>query len=113
MDLDEITYETSDGLAEIALNRPAVLNAISARPGGTRDQIVHALGMAAADPSIGAVMLRGNGKAFSSGGDMTGNTRRDTPAQELEFLEQADAFHAAVRRCRSAAAPPSARPRRS
>jgi enoyl-CoA hydratase/carnithine racemase len=99
MDLDEITYTAEGGVAEITLDRPEVRNAISARPGGTRDQILHALQAAAADPEVGAVLLKGNGVAFSSGGDITGNARRETPAEELAFVERAEAFHAAVRRC--------------
>ena len=99
MELDEITYRTDGGVALIHLDRPAVLNPISARPGGTRDQILHALDRAAGDAAIGAVVLMGNGPAFSCGGDMTGNVARQTPAEELQFVERADAFHAAVRGC--------------
>jgi enoyl-CoA hydratase/carnithine racemase len=102
VEFDEISYEQADGVARIILNRPAVLNAISARPGGMRDQILTALADAEDDPSIGCVVLSGAGPAFSTGGDMTGNKRRETPAEDHEFLEQADAFH---RRLRSSRVP--------
>jgi len=97
MELDHLRYETHDGIAEIVLDRPEVLNALSAGPGGTRDQILAALAEAGADPAVGAVVLHGAGRAFCSGGDLTGNARRETAAEELAFLERADAFHDAVR----------------
>jgi enoyl-CoA hydratase/carnithine racemase len=93
MQLDEITYATADGVGAITLDRPAVLNAISGRAGGTRDQIVHAIGLAEADPAVGCVVLAGNGSAFCGGGDLTGNARRETEAEHRDFLEHADAFH--------------------
>lgn len=93
MELDEITYAADDGVAAITLDRPAVLNAISGRPGGTRDQIVHAIGLAEGDPDVGCIVLAGNGRAFCGGGDLTGNARRETEAEHRAFLEHADAFH--------------------
>jgi len=97
MELDHLHCDTRDGVAEVRLNRPEVLNALTAGPGGTRDQILAALDRAAADPAVGCVVLHGAGRAFCAGGDLTGNTRRETAADELAFLERADAFHAAVR----------------
>jgi enoyl-CoA hydratase/carnithine racemase len=97
LELDEIAYSKADGVADIALNRPERLNPISARPGGTRDQILHALADAEDDPSIGAVLVRGEGRAFSAGGDLTGNAPRETVAEHEEFLASADAFHARLR----------------
>ncbi len=97
MELDEIAYEKAGGVAEIILNRPDRLNPISARPGGTRDQILHVLSDAEADPAIGAVLVRGEGKAFSAGGDLIGNAPRETAAEHHEFLEVAEAFHRRLR----------------
>lgn len=99
MDLDEIAYEKGDGVGRITLNRPDQLNPISARVGGTRDQIEWALADAAADSSIGAVLLRGAGKAFSGGGDLTGNVRRETALEQYEFMERAERFHRVLRAC--------------
>ena len=100
MDLDEIAYEKADGVAEIVLDRPAQRNPISARPGGTRDQILWALADAEDDPNVGCVLLRGAGTAFSSGGDLTGNAPRETAFEHQEFFEQAEAFHARLRDAR-------------
>lgn len=100
MDLDEIVYEKDDGVAEVVLNRPAQRNPISARRGGTRDQILWALADAEDDPEIGCVLLRGAGSAFSSGGDLAGNKPRQTAFEHHEFLQRAEAFHARVRGAR-------------
>jgi enoyl-CoA hydratase/carnithine racemase len=97
MEPDEIAYRKHGGVAEITLDRPAALNPISARPGGTRDQIRRALD-AEADPSVAAVLLNGAGRSFSSGGDLAGNAPRETAADEFRFHERADAFHDRVRR---------------
>jgi enoyl-CoA hydratase/carnithine racemase len=102
MDLNEITYDKRDGVGEITLSRPEKLNPISARPGGTRDQIVWALTDAEADPEVGSVLLTGAGGAFSAGGDLTGNKPRETAFEQHEFMEAAEAFH---RRLRGAAVP--------
>jgi enoyl-CoA hydratase/carnithine racemase len=97
VELDEITYAVRDGFAEIVLDRPDSLNPISARPGGTRDQVLHALDEAAADPAVGAVVLRGAGRAFSAGGDLTGNKQRGSAAGQQRFVEQWERFHAGLR----------------
>ncbi|MCU4183471.1 enoyl-CoA hydratase/isomerase family protein [Acidiferrimicrobium sp. IK] len=100
MDLVDITYSPMDGFAEIVLDRPDALNPISAASGGTRDQILAALAMAEADPAVGAAVIRGAGRAFSAGGDLTGNARRESAAEELGFVEGAARFHAALRATR-------------
>ena len=79
------------------LDRPDSLNPISARPGGTRDQILRALDEAGTDPTVGAVVLRGSGRAFSAGGDLTGNMQRESVAGEQRFVEQWERFHAGIR----------------
>jgi enoyl-CoA hydratase/carnithine racemase len=53
---------------EIRLTRPAVHNAFSV---AMRDALVEALGVALADPSIGEIVLRGEGPSFCSGGDLS------------------------------------------
>lgn len=93
----EVELTVRDGIAEILIDRPAVMNAISAGPGGTRDQLIEALRAAEADPVVGCVLVRGAGDNFSGGGDLTGNVRRETEAEHRAFLETADAFHSALR----------------
>jgi len=99
VNLDQIVYRNAgQGVAEIVLNRPETLNAISGRSGGMRDQLVHAIGEAEGDPSIGCVVLRGAGRAFSGGGDITGNERRERLEDDERFLRSAAEFHDRFRR---------------
>jgi enoyl-CoA hydratase/carnithine racemase len=93
VELDEVTYEVSGAVAVITLNRPKVLNAISGRPGGTRDQIVFLLERAERDGDIGAIVLRGAGRSFCGGGDLSGNARRDRSIDDFHFAERAAGFH--------------------
>ncbi len=102
MQFDEVSLEKAEGVAAITLDRPDRLNAISARPGGTRDQVLAALADAEHDLGIGCVLLSGAGRGFSSGGDVTGNVRRESASEHQAFLEQAGAFH---RRLREAQVP--------
>jgi enoyl-CoA hydratase/carnithine racemase len=95
--LDEITYEKANGVAEVTLDRPDQLNPISSRDGGTRDQILWALGDAEADEAIGCVLIKGAGRAFSAGGDLTGNATRETPYEHNQFLERVERFHDRIR----------------
>src|SRR4249920_3290392 len=63
----DIRYETADGIAKITINRPEVRNAF--RP-LTVGELILAFERARDDPSIGVVILTGEGtEAFSSGGD--------------------------------------------
>jgi naphthoate synthase len=63
----DIRYETADGIAKITINRPEVRNAF--RP-VTLNELSAAFTLARDDPSIGVIILTGEGeKAFCSGGD--------------------------------------------
>ncbi len=63
----DIRYHKADGIAKITINRPEVRNAF--RP-LTVEEMRHALLDARNDPSIGVIILTGEGKeAFCSGGD--------------------------------------------
>jgi 2-ketocyclohexanecarboxyl-CoA hydrolase len=68
-DYEDILYATSDHVATITLNRPAVYNAFRAR---TCDELVQAFGRAGYDREIGAIVLTGAGdRAFCTGGDQS------------------------------------------
>lgn len=63
----DIKYETLDGIAKITINRPEVRNAF--RP-QTLFELSRAFDIARDDPSVGAIILTGEGPlAFCSGGD--------------------------------------------
>ncbi len=61
----------------VTLDRPERRNAYSAR---MRDELVAALELAANDPSVASIHLRGNGPNFSSGGDLAEFGTRPDPA---------------------------------
>lgn len=69
-----MSYQTlllvrSDGVATLTLNRPQSYNAISMT---MLEELSRALDEIEADVSVGAVLMTGAGRAFSSGGDLTG-----------------------------------------
>jgi enoyl-CoA hydratase/carnithine racemase len=99
-EMSDIVVERHGDVAEIRLNRPAQRNPISARAGGTRDQISAALDAIEADADVGCVLLTGAGAAFSGGGDLVGNTPRETAAEQAAFLERSDQFHDRLRAAR-------------
>ncbi len=66
VDTPVIVEHHDDGLTELILNRPSVRNAYST---AMRDALVAALEDFATRPS-GRLLLRGNGPAFSAGGDL-------------------------------------------
>ncbi len=63
-----VLVERSGRIATITLNRPAVLNAMTADMGDHFAAAVHEL--SAAGDEVGAVVVTGAGKAFSAGGDL-------------------------------------------
>ncbi len=66
-DYTDIRYETSEGMAKVTICRPEVRNAFRPK---TLFELSHAFDVARDDPSIGAIILTGEGtQAFCSGGD--------------------------------------------
>jgi 2-(1,2-epoxy-1,2-dihydrophenyl)acetyl-CoA isomerase len=65
---ETIIYEKRGGVALITMNRPEMMNALEAAL--ARD-LVDAVRAAAADAGVGAIVLTGTGKVFSSGGDLS------------------------------------------
>jgi len=62
-----VLLEKHDGVAVVSLNRPRLLNAYNM---AMRDALFEALEAVRDDPEIRAMILRGNGRAFCSGGDL-------------------------------------------
>ena len=65
-------------LLTVSFNRPDRLNAIG---GGFHEEFVEILGRAGADDSVGAVLLRGEGRAFCVGGDVKAFDERASGAK--------------------------------
>lgn len=66
-DGDPVLVERRDGVLDVTLHRPHVRNALDT---SMRDALIDALDLAAADPSVTEVHLRGAGPAFCAGGDL-------------------------------------------
>lgn len=78
-----IDLQVRAGIATIYLNRPEKRNAMS---DDMRTQFIAALERVAADKTIRALVLTGNGKGFCAGGDVAGMERRmQAPSGEIAF----------------------------
>lgn len=69
-----VRYETKDGIALLTLDRPDRLNAMS---DPMWDALFDHISTIAADDSVRAVVLKGEGRAFCSGGDISGMATAD------------------------------------
>ncbi len=94
MPYETILYEPGDGIARITLNRPEKLNAISWE---MQEELQQALWQADRDPAVHVITLRGAGRSFSAGYDISpppgaGATHAasgHTMERDVWFLEQA------------------------
>jgi len=85
-DFSEILYEARGAAAWITLNRPREMNAMNA---GMLDELTRALGLAADDASIHALVVTGSGdRAFCAGADLK-EVLAVYPAGEPDFLDRA------------------------
>jgi 2-(1,2-epoxy-1,2-dihydrophenyl)acetyl-CoA isomerase len=69
-----IVVERRDGVMLLTLNRPEVLNSFNAK---MAEDVKRALGEAAADAAVRAVLITGTGRAFCSGQDLAEVLPRD------------------------------------
>jgi enoyl-CoA hydratase len=82
----------SDGVLQIILSRPELLNRFDAT---LHEELTHAVNEAGADPSVRAIVLASTGKVFSAGGDFElmraahddGPTRRALVADGRRLLD--------------------------
>lgn len=68
MDFQDITYDVSEGIATITLNRPDKMNAFTGR---MMHEIISALDLSDADDNVKAVIFTGAGRAFCAGADLS------------------------------------------
>jgi len=68
MKFETVKYEKKEGIIIISLNRPQVLNAIN---GQLSTDFLSALQAAAADTEAKVVIIRGEGRAFCAGADLS------------------------------------------
>ena len=65
MHYDTITYDITDDIATITLNRPDVMNALNTQ---MRAELLHAVKLAEAEARV--LVLTGTGESFCSGQDL-------------------------------------------
>jgi enoyl-CoA hydratase/carnithine racemase len=71
-----VVDEPEPGIRRVALNRPEKRNALS---NALRTELFDALRKADLDPGIGAIIIKGNGKCFSAGYDLSQNPGEPLP----------------------------------
>lgn len=82
-EFNSILYEVEDGRARITLNRPEKLNALSLR---LQSELNEALWEADNNIDVHCVILRGAGRAFSAGYDLTG-ADHNVPVSRIQSSE--------------------------
>ncbi len=84
MTFQTLLYEKRDALGWITLNRPEVLNAYNVR---MRDELYEVLTAVRDDSEVRALVLRGAGRAFCAGADLTefGTAPSPTRARSIRF----------------------------
>lgn len=104
MDLNEIRYEVENGIATVTMNRPDKMNAM-----GTvmREELIWGFGEADRDDDVRVVVVKGAGKAFCAGADLSaGGSRFDysrEEGKEIPMSEHRDGggqISLAIFRCR-------------
>lgn len=80
MTYEQIQYAANAGVATITLNRPNKLNSFTGRMAA---EMLHALEVAKADHTVRAIVLTGNGRAFSAGQDLAEATAPDVRIEDL------------------------------
>jgi len=84
MSFTTVLYEKEGPLAIVALNRPQMLNAYNVQ---MRDDLYQALWAVRDDPEVRVMILRGEGAAFSTGGDVSefGSAPSPIGAREIRW----------------------------
>ncbi len=90
--MSAVTLTVADGLATIELNRPDALNAWNTALG---DELLAAVVAVADDAAVRAVLVRGAGRAFSSGADLKDLSGRETTPEGMPDLGRVlrDVYH--------------------
>ena len=78
-----VLYQSNDGIAEIRLNRPQRLNAVTQQ---LYDDLNAALGRAEADGEVRVVLLTGEGRAFCVGADLKEHKAGRTAYDRRQYL---------------------------
>lgn len=92
-------WDVADGVGTVTLSRPGKLNALTF---GVYDELTRLFAEVGSDPAVRCVVIRGEGRAFCSGGDVNeiiGNLL-DRPVEDrLAFTRVTCALVRNIRRC--------------
>lgn len=83
MNYETFTISREDGIATLALNRPEKLNAMSDK---MIEELCHATNEMKADASLKVLIITGNGRAFSAGGDLASEIFGDRSSVDLKRI---------------------------
>lgn len=86
LQFDLVTYETADRIATVTLNRPEKLNALSP---ALQQELVAALKQAEADVGVRVIVLKGEGRAFCAGYDLSGGLGSVADGESLSAVDDA------------------------
>ena len=81
MEFANIIYKVEDGIATIQLNRPKALNALNSE---INQDIMAAINLVKADPSVRVLIMTGSERAFAAGADVK-EMAEATPRYAREF----------------------------
>jgi enoyl-CoA hydratase len=95
MEFETVLYETAERVATITLNRPEKLNALSR---ALLDDIVAALRAAEADPSVRVIVLKGNGRAFCAGYDLSAGLGGGRAGEHMSAVADSASLEDTLRR---------------
>src|SRR5260370_24334363 len=96
MELTDVRYDVSGGVARITINRPEKYNAFREE---TLDDLIAAFSAAEADRAVGVIVLTGAGeKAFCSGGDISWEDASD-PAGAARMNRRTSILSLIMRGC--------------
>ncbi len=84
MEFETLIHSTRDGIAEIRLNRPHRLNAVTQQ---LYDELNAALSAAEADRAVRVVLLTGEGRAFCVGADLKEHKAGRTAFDRRQYLK--------------------------
>src|SRR5262245_65852317 len=81
MSYEHISFEQTDGVANLTLQRPASLNAFNVE---MVDEITHAIDRVRDEGTARVLVMTGAGRAFSSGDDLVGRSLAGDAGSVLE-----------------------------
>lgn len=93
-DFKDATFTVADGIARFHMNRPDVLNALTEE---LRVDFSHMLDLIEADPDIKVLILSGEGRAFSAGGNVKGMANRPSMSPSA-FRDRLRTLHVWLKR---------------